>query len=109
MSAESQATGTVGLSSKLSAALGGRSASVLERAFGMRTVGDLLAHYPRRYASRGELTALARLPLGEDVTIVAEVTSATERRMRTKKGSIVEATITDGEGILTLTFFNQHW
>ena len=39
----------------------------------MRTVADLLSHYPRRYARRGELTALANLPLDENVTIVAEV------------------------------------
>ena len=39
----------------------------------MRTVGDLLAHYPRRYAKRGELTPISSLPVGEPVTIVAEV------------------------------------
>ena len=40
------------LESRLDGALGGKTASALERAFGMRTVGDLLAHYPRRYAER---------------------------------------------------------
>ena len=44
------------LESRLDGAVGGKTASALERAFGMRTVGDLLAHYPRRYARRGELT-----------------------------------------------------
>ncbi|TPX05158.1 ATP-dependent DNA helicase RecG, partial [Schumannella luteola] len=78
-----------------------------EKSFGLQTVGDLLAHYPRRYARRGELTALSELRLDEPVTIVAEVRSVSERRMQNRRGSILEATISDGHGILTLTFFNQ--
>ncbi|HKH09073.1 MAG TPA: ATP-dependent DNA helicase RecG, partial [Agromyces sp.] len=77
--------------------------------FGYVTVGELLEHYPRRYALRGELTALASLPLDENVTIVAEVLEVRERTMRSRRGSILEAKISDGTGILTLTFFNQAW
>jgi ATP-dependent DNA helicase RecG len=95
------------LDQRLASALGGRTAQVLEKAFGMRTVGELLAHYPRRYARRGELTALSELRLDEPVTIVAEVRSVSERRMQNRRGSILEASISDGHGILTLTFFNQ--
>jgi ATP-dependent DNA helicase RecG len=94
---------------RLSGALGGRTAQAVERAFGYRTVGEMLAHYPRRYALRGELTALASLPLDENVTIVAEVLEVRVRPMRQRRGSIVEAKISDGTGILTLTFFNQAW
>ena len=97
------------LSAKLSSAIGDRSAKSLAKAFGMTTVGDLLAHYPRRYARRGELTALSELKVDESVTIVAEVVEVVERSMRQRKGSILEARITDGKGILTLTFFNQAW
>jgi ATP-dependent DNA helicase RecG len=95
------------LDQRLASALGGRTAQVLEKAFGMRTVGELLAHYPRRYARRGELTALSELRVDEPVTIVAEVRSVSERRMQNRRGSILEATISDGLGSLTLTFFNQ--
>ncbi|MGW9629152.1 ATP-dependent DNA helicase RecG [Agromyces sp. NPDC055520] len=103
------APGSFTLDSKLSVPLGGRTAQAFERGFGYRTVGELLAHYPRRYAMRGELTALASLPLDEAVTIIAEVIEVNERSMRARKGSIVEAKITDGTGVLTLTFFNQRW
>ena len=99
----------VSLESRLRAAVGDKTAGALERAFGMQTVGDLLAHYPRRYAKPGELTPIDSLPLGEQVTIVAEVRSATERRMRNRKGSILEVVISDGQGALVLTFFNQAW
>jgi len=101
--------GAVGLDARLSGVLGGRTASAFEKAFGMRTVADLLSHYPRRYAKRGELTALANLPLDENVTIIAEVLRVQERPMRARRGSILEVKISDGEGILTLTFFNQAW
>ena len=94
---------------RLATALGGRTAQAIEKAFGIATVGDLLAHYPRRYARRGELTALSELTIDENVTIVAEVRSVTERPMRAKRGSILEVVISDGRGHLTLTFFNQAW
>ena len=68
-----------------------------------------MSHYPRRYARRGELTALTQLPLDENVTIVAEVLEVRTRSMQARKGSILEVTISDGKGILTLTFFNQAW
>jgi ATP-dependent DNA helicase RecG len=97
------------LDAKLSNALGGRTASALQKGLGLATIGDLLSHYPRRYAKRGELTALNELEIDTNVTIVAEVLEATERSMKAKRGSIFEAKITDGRGILTLTFFNQGW
>lgn len=97
------------LDQKLQNVVGGRTAGVFSRAFGIVTVGDLLAHYPRRYTRRGELTAIAGLPDGEDVTIVAEIRSATVRRMKARKGDILDVVITDGVGRLNLTFFNQAW
>lgn len=94
---------------KLATALGGRTAAALQRGLGLATVGDLLSHYPRRYARRGELTALTQLPLDENVTIVAEVLEVRSRSMQARKGSILEVRISDGKGVLTLTFFNQAW
>jgi ATP-dependent DNA helicase RecG len=58
---------------------------------------------------RGELTALDQLPLGENVTIVAEVRQVQKRTMKSRSGSILEVSISDGQGYLTLTFFNQAW
>lgn len=99
------------LDAALEPVVGSKAAGALKKAFGIRTVGDLLAHYPRRYARRGELTAINDVPLNENVTIVAEVLDVRERPMRARKGSILEVRITDGRsgGIMTLTFFNQAW
>ena len=99
------------LNAALEPVVGSKAAGALKKAFGILTVGDLLAHYPRRYARRGELTAINDVPLNENVTIVAEVLDVRERPMRARKGSILEVRITDGRsgGIMTLTFFNQAW
>jgi ATP-dependent DNA helicase RecG len=76
---------------------------------GLETVGDLLRHYPRRYAERGELSDLASLRDGEHVTVLARIASVTTRGMRNRRGKITEVAVTDGHGQLTLTFFNQAW
>ncbi len=55
--------------------LGPKAAKTFDEAFGIRTVGDLLRHYPRRYHHRGELTDLAALREGEHVTVLAQVVS----------------------------------
>lgn len=89
--------------------LGGKSAKALDKAFGMKTLADLLTHYPRRYQRRGDLTDMTELIDDEDVTVLAEVMSVTNRRMQRKRGSILEAIITDGRVRLSITFFNQHW
>jgi ATP-dependent DNA helicase RecG len=89
--------------------LGDRTARALKKHFGYTTAGELLEHYPRRYSHRGELTPLNSVPLGEPVTVVAEVVSVADRRMRGRSGSILEVTVTDGSATLVLAFFNQAW
>ncbi|MGN7964973.1 ATP-dependent DNA helicase RecG [Microbacterium sp. 22179] len=96
------------LDSSLEDALGTTTAKTLDRAFSMRTVGDLLSHYPRRYADPGELTPIRELPLGETVTIVAEVLSSSFRRMRNRNGAMVDVVIGDGIGRMSLTFFAKN-
>jgi len=95
------------LDEPLKNALGPRTSAALAKGLGLTTVGDLLSHYPRRYIRRGELTELTHLPLDENVTIVAEVIEVRQRSMQARKGSILEVKISDGKGVLTLTFFNQ--
>ncbi|WP_130179103.1 ATP-dependent DNA helicase RecG [Cryobacterium sp. SO1] len=105
---------TLTLDSGLPGVLGAAPATLLGKAFGMSTVGDLLSHYPRRYARRGELTTLAALPLDEAVTVLAEVLSVTvkhpgSRQPGKKSPHRTEVIISDGRGMLSLTFFNQPW
>jgi ATP-dependent DNA helicase RecG len=97
------------LDSKLDAVIGDRTSKVLASVFGYKTVGDLIHHYPRRYLVRGELSNISELKEGDEVTILAEVFSATSRRLHARKGNILEVIVTDGSAKLSLTFFNQAW
>lgn len=97
------------LQSRLSSVVGDRTAKVLADAFAIKTVGDLMRHYPRRYMVRGELSHIDELKEGDEVTILAEVFSSTTRPIRGRKGSILEVVVTDGTEKLSLTFFNQAW
>jgi ATP-dependent DNA helicase RecG len=89
--------------------LGDKTAKSFAKNLGLQSVADLLQHYPRRYSSRGELTPITNLPIGESVSIVAEVVDSKERRAKGRVSSILEVRITDGSGFLSLTFFNQAW
>ncbi|MFJ9850115.1 helicase-related protein [Streptomyces sp. NPDC101150] len=87
--------------------LGGSTAKVLAEHLDLHTVGDLLHHYPRRYAERGELTRLADLPLDEHVTVVAQVSDARVHKFNGGRGQRLEVTLTDGSGRLRLVFFGK--
>ncbi len=102
-------TPAVSRDSPLRGLLGGKAATVLAEQLGIRTVDDLLGHYPRRYAERGKLTDLDSLRIGDEVTIVAQVRAVSQRRMRNKRGTITDVVVSDGKRTLSLVFFNQPW
>src|SRR5262245_32873086 len=72
----------VELSDPVRKLVGGATAKVLADSLGLHAVGDLLRHFPRRYATRGELTDLSSLSLDEHVTVLAEVRRARARPIR---------------------------
>ncbi|MFI0368512.1 ATP-dependent DNA helicase RecG [Actinomadura sp. 1N219] len=87
--------------------LGDKTAKVLEKGLDLHTAGDLLHHYPRRYAHRGELTQLSGLEDGEHVTVMAEVVKVQGRTLTRSPGYVLEITVTDGTGELKLSFFGR--
>ena len=84
------------LDSKLVNVVGDRTAKVLDSVFGYKTLSDLIHHYPRRYLVRGELSDIAELKEGDEVTVLAEIFSSTSRKLHARKGSILEVIVTDG-------------
>jgi ATP-dependent DNA helicase RecG len=91
----------------LARVLGPKTAAGMEDQLGLRTVRDLLRHYPRRYARRGERASLEDLQVGDRVTILARITSVSSRRMRQRHGTITEVTVGDGAAEMKLVFFNS--
>lgn len=99
-------------SAELSAFLGKKNSTALEKAFGYKTVGELLWHFPRRYVEVGELTPISELPFDEHVTVVAQVVNVSQRQMHSRRGFIFEVTVSDelssGGQELKMTFFNGY-
>ncbi len=87
--------------------VGDKKAKGLE-ALEIHTVLDLLTHYPRRYLDRTREAKIADLVEGEEASVFVTVRSTTARRIRGNR-TMVTSTVTDGQSILKLTFFNQHW
>jgi len=74
----------------------------------IRSVLDLLQHYPRRYHDRTKRAEIAELTMGEEATVFAEVKKI--RGFRTRQGrAMVEGEVFDGSSYLRVVFFNQGW
>jgi len=84
------------------------AAEVLAEAFGIRSVRDLLHHYPRRYIDRSQVEPIRSLRVGKPATVIAKVNRVTKRQTR-RRQSMVTVTLYDGSGYLDVTFFNQPW
>ncbi len=100
---------SVDLDTRLDGLLGARTAGPLQKAFCVRTVGELLHHYPRRMMERGELTDLSELRVDEEATVMARVVSSKEVGHR--QSQRIQVTVSDGTGHLDLVFFGarQSW
>jgi ATP-dependent DNA helicase RecG len=79
---------------------------------GLRTVRDLLDHFPRRYLKTGELTRVSQLEPGQLLTLVGEITHCkvhtyTDRR-RGHTAYRVETVLSTGGPSLKMTFFAKY-
>jgi ATP-dependent DNA helicase RecG len=78
---------------------------------GIRTVGDLLFHFPRRYVKTGELTTVKDLRKGQMLTLVGDIVESrvntyVDRRTRRSAYRLDTTLQTDGPS-LRMTFFAQ--
>jgi ATP-dependent DNA helicase RecG len=76
---------------------------------GVKTVGDLLRHYPKRYDDPRVPTDMGGLRLDEVVSINARVASASVREIKGGTQWLVAVQLTDGDHQLGLTFFLKKW
>jgi len=74
---------------------------------GITTVGDLLAHRPRRYESAAEERTIATL-FGEDEAVLDVVVRRASGRRRGRL-HILTAHVADETGEIRATWFNQPW
>ncbi len=73
---------------------------------GIRTVRDVLQHFPFRYEDYRQLKPINQLEYGEETTIVGTVWETGSRRTR-GGASIVTSVIADASGTIEAVWFNQ--
>jgi len=108
----------IGLDSPVASVLGAQTkqgkAKKITEGLGLRTVGDLLMHFPRRYVRTGELTKVTDLTTGQMLTVVGEITESKvhtylDRRTHRTAYRLDTTLQTDGPS-LRMSFFakSQH-
>ena len=101
--------------------IGPRLAGMLAKS-GVRSVADLLQHFPHRYLDRSLVVPISGLPIDEEATLIAEVVRSYRPRVSGRRGprEMLKVTVQDShpggsgpEGGLggfqrmDITFFNQ--
>ncbi|CAM3201695.1 DNA helicase RecG [Mycobacterium intermedium] len=101
----------VSLGDSLKFLLTDKSVVLLDECFGIRTVDDLLRHYPRSYvvgaARRGAEDA--RPEVGEHITVVDVITATNSFFMKKTGRKCLRVTLGSGRGKVTATFFNAEF
>src|SRR5574337_799600 len=97
----------VTLSDRLDYVVGTKAAGPLDEVFGIRTVDDLLRHYPRSYVEGATVRGAdaERTPAGEHITLVDTITDASMRQMTKRRGDYLVITVGHGRSKVTATFF----
>jgi len=88
--------------------IGPSYAKTLER-MDIRTLGDMLYHFPLRYDDYSKMKPINRLEYGEKVSVIGTVKSVSTRDTRGGRTKLVEAVISDGTAAMRATWFNQPW
>jgi ATP-dependent DNA helicase RecG len=97
------------LGDRLDYIIGAKAAESLDEVFGIRTVDDLLRHYPRSYTQGATVRSAGdeRPAEGEHITVVDTITSVAERPIKKRpKDKLLIVTLGSGRGQVTATFFN---
>ncbi|OBJ01038.1 ATP-dependent DNA helicase RecG, partial [Mycobacterium alsense] len=100
------------LSDRLDYLVGAKAAQPLEDIFGIRTVDDLLRHYPRSYTEGAARWGAGdeQPEEGQHITIVDTITAAETFPMKKNRNRMCHRiTVGAGRGKVTATFFNANY
>ncbi len=74
---------------------------------GIRTIGDLLYHFPSRYENSGPSATIAGITAGAEVTLYGTVRKPDIRRTWKSRRPIAEAWLEDASGKIKMMWFSQ--
>jgi ATP-dependent DNA helicase RecG len=86
----------------------GKTTAAAFRRLGVKTVRDMLYHFPHRYDDYTKQKQIGDLEIGAIETVVATVTDVRTFSMRSGAQAL-EITVSDESGVLKVVFFRQAW
>lgn len=84
------------------------AAALADSKFAIKSIQDLLQHYPRRHLDFTDSKPIAQAREGDELTIIGEIRKANTPRARGRTLPFKFA-LYDGTSHIWLTFFNQPW
>ncbi|HJR26643.1 MAG TPA: ATP-dependent DNA helicase RecG [Acidimicrobiales bacterium] len=75
----------------------------------VRSILDVLTHYPRRHIDKTKQVSIRDAQVDEQTWVFGKVVSSTSVPGRGRGKARTELRISDGSGYLRVTFFNQPW
>ena len=85
----------------------GEKKGQLFRKLGVSSIGELICYYPRTYEDWSNTVKIADVIVNEVNCIKATVISQVSQSRTSGGRTIAKVTLSDGEDILTATFFNN--
>jgi len=85
--------------------VGPKKAALFEK-LGVKSIRDLLFHFPMRYEDRSQVMKIAQVEVGQLVTLIAHVRSSAAKPRGRRGGGVFEAAFADDTGFLRATWFN---
>lgn len=76
---------------------------------GIKTVADLLYHFPRAYENRGDVKLLSETVSGEKSSVVMVIGSIPKKTMIRRGMVLLKFTAFDESGTCEITFYNQNY
>ena len=74
---------------------------------GIKTVEDLLFHFPHRYEDFSNLVPISQAKLGQTISIQGKILNIENTRTWKKKMILTQAVVQDNSGVLKVIWFNQ--
>ena len=87
----------------------GETRAQVFRSVGVSTVGELLRFYPRVYEDWSKIVPISQCTIGESVCIKGTVMFPVKNERVRGGMTIAKATITDGEDVVAVTYFNNKY
>jgi len=86
--------------------VGPQAAAALEN-LGIKTIGDILFHFPRDWQDLSDIKPISRAAPGEKINIKARIIKIGDKKTRWGRMHILEALLEDETGDIAAIWFNQ--